>query len=381
MLLRFAALTASCSAAISTVSNIVPRRATTGAIIDAHDGNVVEDPSTPGLFWYFAAGYGNCTEPRGLNGCSTWCDNCGCGFFYNHSVNAFSSTDFNTWTAHGNVLPLGGPRPNSVLFSPKVLYNDRTREWVLWYNVMPPYNYAVATSPSPLGPFLTIATDTALSTQFGRLYNNSKCGDFSLFKDDDGVAYILYSSDAHAQIERLTPDFYASTWATTGDTSGVFPRGNEAPAMFKRGGIYYALISDSCCYCGQGGQVRAFQAAAPLGPYVYTGDITLGSNPFGTGQVTTSSQCVVAVCAARAARTPRAHPSCTHTHAHAPRWHRQTNVFRVGDQFIWQGDRWQSAPSPTRFKGEDFTAWFVLGFGADGAVANITWQDSIQITL
>ena len=56
-------------------------------------------------------------------------------------------------------------------------------------------------------------------------------------------------------------------------------------------------------------------------------------------------------------------------------------MFRVGDQFIWQGDRWQSAPPPTRFKGEDFTAWFVLGFGADGAVSNITWQDSIQIAV
>ena len=252
-----AALFAPAACTVSTVSNIVPRRATTGAIIDAHDGNVLEDPSTPGLFYYYAAGYGNCTEPRGLNGCASWCDNCGCGFFYNHSVNVFSTTDFNTWEDHGNVLPLGAPRPNSVLFSPKVLYNDRNREYVLWYNLMPPYNYAVATSKSPFGPFFTIANDTALSTQFGKKYNNSNCGDFSLFKDDDGTAYILYSSNAHAQIERLTPDFYASTWATTNDTSGVFPHGNEAPAMFKRNGLYYALVSDSCCYCGQGkSQIR-----------------------------------------------------------------------------------------------------------------------------
>ena len=57
------------------------------------------------------------------------------------------------------------------------------------------------------------------------------------------------------QIERLTGDYLASTWESTAQTSGVFPYGNEAPAMFKRGGYYYALVSDSCCYCGQGGLV------------------------------------------------------------------------------------------------------------------------------
>ena len=41
----------------------------------------------------------------------------------------------------------------------------------------------------------------------------------------------------------------------------------------------------------------------------------------------------------------------------------------------------QSAPAPNRFKGEDFTSMFVLAFGADGAVQNITWQDTIQITV
>ena len=348
-LLLFALCAPAANSAVSTVSNIAPRRATDGSIIDAHDGNVVQDPHTPGLFYYFAAGYGDCREPPGLNGCATWCDNCGCGFYYNHSVNVYSTSDFVLWTAHGNVLPLGAPRPNSVLFSPKALYNARNKEWVLWFNLMPPYNYAVAVSPSPFGPFLTISNQTARSTEFGHKANNTDCGDFSLFQDDDGTAYILYSSGAHVQAERLTPDYYESTWATDGATSGVFPHGNEAPAMFKNNGIYYALVSDSCCYCGAGGQVRAFQAFQPLGPYNYTGDITLGKNPFSTGDVTTSSQ--------------------------------QTNVFRVGSQLVWQGDRWQSAPAPNRFKGEDFTSMFVLAFGADGAVQNITWQDTIQITV
>jgi hypothetical protein len=62
------------------------------------------------------------------------------------------------------------------------------------------------------------------------------------------------------QIEPLTDDYLESAWATTGRSSGVFPHGNEAPAMFKREGVYYALISDSCCFCGTGGQVRTHAA-------------------------------------------------------------------------------------------------------------------------
>ena len=41
----------------------------------------------------------------------------------------------------------------------------------------------------------------------------------------------------------------------------------------------------------------------------------------------------------------------------------------------------QSAPAPNRFKGEDFTSMFVLEFGADGAVQNISWQDAVQIAV
>lgn len=118
---------------LTVVSNVLPRRDQAGDIIDAHDGNVYFDSATS-QYIYYAAGYGDCVEPTGLNGCASWCDGCGCGFYYNHSVNAYSSPDLVHWTAHGNVMPLGGARPNAVLFSPKVLYNARTQTFVLWMN-------------------------------------------------------------------------------------------------------------------------------------------------------------------------------------------------------------------------------------------------------
>jgi hypothetical protein len=147
-------------ATVVTISNINPRVDLDGDIIDAHDGNVLFDENT-GLYMYYAAGYGECVEvrgdgshserhrsrpayfyggppsllqPPGLNGCSDWCDGCGCGFYYNHSVNLYTTPDLIHWTSHGNVMPLGGSRPNAVLFSPKALYNARTKTYVLWMN-------------------------------------------------------------------------------------------------------------------------------------------------------------------------------------------------------------------------------------------------------
>lgn len=146
--------------------------------------------------------------------------------------------------------------------------------------------------------------------------NNSDIGDFSLYADDDGTGYILYSAHHHCQVEQLTPDYLASTWSTTNKSSAVFPHGNEAPALFQRGGKWYALVSESCCYCAAGGKVHAYSADEPLGPYVYLGEIAAGPNPF----------------------DPR--PSAVATAS------QQTNVFAVKGSsgettFMWQGDRWQ----------------------------------------
>lgn len=344
------ALLATPSSAVS-ISNVLPRVDTAGRILDAHDGNVLYDATT-GTFLLYAAGYGNCREPQGtLNGCADWSFNdTGCGFLNNHTVQLFTSTDLVTWTSEGNVLPVRPPPADVVLFSPKAIHDDARGVYVLWYNFVPSYSYAVATSSTRAGPFTTTSTMTGNSTQYGAP-NNSGVGDMALFKDDDGAGYLMYSANAHVQVEPLSGDYTHSLFQATGRTSGPFPHGNEAPAMFKRDGVYYALVSDSCCYCGEGGQVHAYSAPSPLGPYAYLGEITRGPNPF-NGTVSTSAQ--------------------------------QTNVFRVPsrdptrpDSYVWQGDRWQSAPDG--LKAHDYTYWSVLSFTGNGSVVPIQWQDAIEV--
>ena len=326
-----------------TISNVEPRRDSTGQIMDMHDGNVVVGED--GTYYWYAAGYGGCRERSGPNGCEGGFE--GCGFYNNHSVNLFTSKDLVTWESHGNVLPEAN-RVDHVLFSPKALYNARTKEYVLWYNYVPHYSYGVATSKTPFGPFKTVNSTAGASFRFG-YPSNSNIGDFSVWVDDDGTGYFLYSANHHCQVERLTDDYLASTWSTTNQSSPIFPHGNEAPALFKRGQLWYALVSESCCYCQTGAKVHAYSATEPLGPYHYLAEIAAGPNPF-NGSIATASQ--------------------------------QTNVFPIRGngsetRFMWQGDRWQSAPD--QLKSHDFTFWKPLDFGKNGSINRITWVDSFML--
>jgi hypothetical protein len=68
-------------AAMVNISNVEPRRDTSGEIMDMHDGNmhIGED----GTYYWYAAGYGGCPEKSGPTGCKGGFH--GCGFYNNHS--------------------------------------------------------------------------------------------------------------------------------------------------------------------------------------------------------------------------------------------------------------------------------------------------------
>lgn len=363
-----------------TFSNIVPRRDAVGAIMNVHDGQIVHENGT---YYWFAAGYDDCVEWPGLNGCAG-CNgrsigpDCGCGFEANTSVNLYTSPNLQNWTAHGNVLPIETRPAATSLFSPRALFNQLTQQWVLWYNYVPNYSYAVATSKTPFGPFTTVDKDAGASFRFGNSTRvgvpNSGIGDFSLFKDDDGVAYMLYSHDpvpltiplkakrsrhqfqpncsggadplgcGKLSVAKLTPDYLRSSWdSKTGNGEGTIMNGFEAPAMFKRQGLYYALTSSACCYCGEGGRVFVHSASSPLGPWVEQQQ----NIDFGTGNITTQGQ--------------------------------QTTVTKVQgtDNFIWQGDRWQTAPD--QLKSHDFQFWTKLQFGAKGEILPMHWVNEFEL--
>jgi hypothetical protein len=117
--------------------------------------------------------------------------------------------------------------------------------------------------------------------------------------------------------------------------------------MFKRGTTYYALSSAPCCYCGAGGEVYVHTAPSPLGPYTLQQQVI----SFGTGNITTQGQqtTVTAVAASGGGEA----------------------------EFIWQGDRWQSAPD--HIKAHDFQYWAKLQFGNGGEISPMVWLDEFVV--
>jgi len=309
--------------------------------MDIHDGNVL---FIGGTYYWYGASYGDCTEPQGPNGCAdVGIGNC--GFQRDHNVSLYTSTNLVDWTFQGHVFGAAtGYSQPAVMFCPKVIYNPATKLYVLWTNWIgssfAESYYASAVSPSPLGPFKVVVENITMG------YANT--GDFNLFLDDDGSGYIIYTSHIQGDyttthqmsVEQLSPDF--TTTLGLKANSGYF--GNsfvEAPAMFKANGTYYAIFGQCCCYCQSGSPVYVHRATNPLGPYTTLN--SLGSSI----------------------------PA------------QQTDVMSYYSapnqlQYIWIGDRWQSAPDG--IKGHDFTYWGPLVF-SDGNIAPLPFDNNFTINV
>ena len=117
----------------------------------------------------------------------------------------------------------------------------------------------VAVSKTPYGPFRFIERyrlNTCPADQED-MYPQSKgmARDMNLFTDDDGTAYIIYSSEENLtlNISRLN-DSYT----------------REAPALFKGDGVYYLMTSG--CTGWAPNQARYYSAASVLGEWENCGD-------------------------------------------------------------------------------------------------------------
>ena len=310
--------------------------------MDVHDGNLFLHD---GLYYWYGAAYGDCQEPEGWSGgCYVPTD---CGFHTNHNVSLFTSTDLVTWLAAPQPAyeaQRDYPIQNTILLCPKVVYNRLTALFVLWLNNQYGF-YGVATSPSPFGPFTTVATDAPGRARSGN-------GDFSIFVEDEApyTAYLVYvytegipSSQLNGiRVDRLSPD-YLSSLGSEGETSELIAVHNEAPSMFRRNGLYYVSTGPNCCYCQAGGPVTFYVSCSPLGPYYATSTVSL------------------------------AIPA------------QQTDVTRYVDgdgneQYLFRGDRWQQSPDGT--KGHDPT--YIGGpihFHEDGTALPLPWQNEVHLSV
>lgn len=162
-------------------------------------------------------------------------------------INCYSSTDFYNWKNEGIVLPAvkgdsgSALYPQNVLERPKVIFNDKTGKFIMWFHVddslYQKAHVGIAVSDSPKGPFI-------FKESFRPLGFESR--DMTVFKDDDSKAYLVFGSGWHNKIviAELSEDYLSLNGPYTAHlhTDGP-PLGREAPALFKRKGKYYLITS------------------------------------------------------------------------------------------------------------------------------------------
>ncbi|MET0934828.1 MAG: family 43 glycosylhydrolase, partial [Luteibacter sp.] len=149
-------------------------------------------------------------------------------------------------------------------FRPHVVFNARTKQYVLWINSYDvSVGYHVFTSAEPTGPFVEAPLPKlAINTTQPPGLNH---GDHDVFVDTDGTAYLAFTDwrqKGDLVIEMLDPSYLTGT----GRYARVGLKATEAPSLFRRGDTYYLTFSDpNCGYCATG--TSYLRAGSPLGPW------------------------------------------------------------------------------------------------------------------
>lgn len=209
---------------------------TEGDTIHAHGGGILYANDT--YYWYGEIKKGNTWRVEDI---TTW----DCYRVKAGGVSCYSSGDLYNWKYEGAALSPEQTDSTSdihiskVIERPKVMYNEKTKKYVMWMHIdSEEYSYAragVAVSDKPEGPFIY---------QGSQQPNEQMSRDQTLFKDTDGKAYQICSSENNATmyINELTDDFLRPTGKFTRIFIGL---NREAPAMVKHKDHYYILSSAS----------------------------------------------------------------------------------------------------------------------------------------
>jgi len=159
---------------------------------------------------------------------------------------------------------------SNVLERPKVLYNKKTGKYVMWMHI-DNANYTkarvgVAISDYPSGPFYYL---------YSKNPHSFDSRDMTFFKDDDDVAYIIYSAVENSELHvgPLTEDYLDAT-----DTVKPILIGQhrEAPALFKHESTYYMITSG--CTGWAPNEALAHASESIMGPWETMGNPCIGGS-------------------------------------------------------------------------------------------------------
>ncbi len=247
---------------------------TDGNTINAHGGGILLHNGT--YYWFGEIKKGKTWRVPYVTSWEAYRVNAG-------GVSCYSSKDLINWKYEGVALAPNTTdsthdlHTSKVIERPKVIYNKMTRKFVMWMHLdNEDYSYAhagVAVSDKPAGPYEFINSVKP---------NGNDSRDMTIFQDEDGKAYHLYSSEGNATMHiTLLSDDYLKHTAT--EKSILIKESREAPAMIKFNGKYY-LFTSGCT--GWSPNPAAYAIAdKPLGEWKQQdnpcqgdkGDITFGA--------------------------------------------------------------------------------------------------------
>jgi hypothetical protein len=263
-----------------------------GVHINAHGGGLLYQNGV--YYWYGE----HKTEGKGGN-------------VANVGFHCYSSRDLYNWKDEGIVLSVMPENSGSdiekgaIMERPKVIYNAKNHKYVMWFHLEPKgvgYNGAksgVAIADNPTGPFTflrSLRPDAGVYPENypelqeapvcleGVQFTGGNCSappdsvnfvkrdiesgqmarDMTLFVDDDGQAYHIFSSEENSttHISLLTDDYTAHAGKYIRIFSGRYM---EAPAMFKKDGKYYLIMSGCTGWAPNAG--RSAVASSIWGPW------------------------------------------------------------------------------------------------------------------
>lgn len=236
-------------------------------------------------------------------------------------VHSYSSKNLTDWKDEGIALKVSED-PESpitigcVIERPKVIFNPRTKKYVMWFHLElkgKGYSAAqtgVAVADKPTGPYTFL---NALNPNAGKwpldypeelktkqfpddlkswsdewlqavkegmfVHRDFEKGqmarDMTLYVDDDGKAYHIHASEENLtlHISELTDDFQDFT----GKYICIQPAGhNEAPSIFKHNGKYYMITSG--CTGWAPNAARLLVADSVLGNWEYINNPCIGDD-------------------------------------------------------------------------------------------------------
>lgn len=213
-----------------TLQNDVFWKDTSGNPIYSQGGGVLKVGST--YYWYGVKYNGAVTyynnPAHGKNGDTSF-----------SAITSYSSTDLVHWKFEGNVMTSSDLGGAGWVGRVGVAHNARTGKYVLISQLNS--GLVFATSSTPAGHFTRAGTQSSIGN-----VTTGMSGDQSVFTDDDGNAYLVFSNKSgrsHLYVAPLrSSDFLHVEAATNIYNSSA--GGREGNIMFKHDGTYYFCSSD-----------------------------------------------------------------------------------------------------------------------------------------